>query len=381
MPNNSEIPNLKDTEEVTETEITLPKPQARMTFMGELEVFMKDPLISEIMVNDLRNVMIEKNGKMESSGFTYQTADELNRLTRSILDITGRILSPDSPYVDTMLPDGSRVNIVGPPLTIYGPCITIRKFPARSLTINDLIASEVLDQRIAYFLNACVAGRMNILICGGTGSVKTTLLNVLSQFIPKNERIVTIEDTPELSMEHVNSVRLQTKPQTPASAPVTSRDLVSNALRMRPDRIIVGECRKSEAFDMLQAMNTGHSGSMTTVHANSTRDGLSRIETLCLLAGIDFPLPAIRRQMASALDLIIQIKRFRNGKRRIITISEITGMEGEVITTQEIFTFVPDVNSAGQITELGKFKVTGLVPTFLDRLREHGIELPLHYFG
>ncbi len=357
----------------------IPSPRIRMPEMGPLDVFMKDPTISEIMVNDIRNVMIEKEGKLQFSGFAYQSIDELNRLTRNILDITGRILSPDQPYVDTMLPDGSRVNIVGPPLTIYGPCITIRKFPARRLSIHDLMRTEALDQRMAYFLNACVVGRLNILICGGTGSGKTTLLNVLSSFIPKGERLVTIEDTPELSIGHFNSVRLQTKPQTPSSAPVTARDLVANALRMRPDRILVGECRRSEAFDMLQAMNTGHDGSMTTIHANSPRDGLSRLETLCMLADVDLPLNAIRKQISSALDLIVQIKRFRSGKRRVIDICEVTGMEGDMITLQDIFTF--ETTGGSETAEKGRFKVTGLVPTFIDRLREQGVELPEHYFG
>lgn len=349
-----------------------------MPEMGALDIFMKDPKITEIMVNDLRNVMIEKDGKMAFSGFSYLSLDELNRLTRNILDITGRILSPDQPYVDTMLPDGSRVNIVGPPLTIQGPCLTIRKFPAQRLTIHDLMAGDCVDQRMAYFFNACVMGQLNILVCGGTGSGKTTLLNVLAAFIPKGERVITIEDTPELSIQHFNSVRLQTKPSTPTSPAVTARDLVANSLRMRPDRIIVGECRRSEAFDMLQAMNTGHSGSMTTLHANSPRDALSRVETLCMFAGTDLPTIAIRKQIASAIDLIVHVKRFRNGKRRVVLVSEVTGMEGEVITLQDIFLYELNPQSQG---ETGAFKVTGFVPTFLERLRENGVELPRNYFG
>ena len=359
---------------------TPPQPTIRMPEMGPLESMMKDPTISEIMVNDLRNVMIEKDGKLAFSGFSYTSIDELNRLTRNILDITGRILSPDQPYVDVMLPDGSRVNIVGPPLTLLGPCITIRKFPSQRLGVNDLIAREMLDQRIAYFLNVCVVGRLNILVSGGTGGGKTTLLNVLTSFVPKKERIVTIEDTPELIIQHANSVRMQTKPQSPASAPVTARDLVANALRMRPDRIIVGECRKSEAFDMLQAMNTGHSGSMTTLHANSTRDALARLETLCMLAGTDLPISAIRKQMASALDLIIQIRRFRDGKRRVVEIAEVTGMEGDTILLQDLFTFEAAFDPTTR-AEKGRFKTTGMVPTFIDRLREEGLEFPRNYFG
>lgn len=355
-------------------------PPVRMPEMGPLDALMRDPQITEIMVNDLRNVMVERDGKMLYSGYSYPSIDELNRLTRNILDITGRILTHDSPYVDVMLPDGSRVNIVGPPLTTKGPCITIRKFPSRRLTLNELIQTDMLDQRMGYFLNACIVGRINILICGGTGGGKTTFLNALLSYIPKGERIITIEEIPELSINHSNSVSLQTKPQSPTSQAVTARDLVANALRMRPDRIIVGECRRAEAFDMLQAMNTGHAGSMTTLHANSPRDGLSRLETLCMLAGTDLPIMAIRKQIVSAIDLVIQIKRFRNGKRRVIAVSEITGMEGEIITLQDIFLFELAPNSLGQ-EDQGRFKPTGFVPTLLDRLKEHGIELPRNYFG
>lgn len=345
------------------------KPNIQMPDMGPLDAFMKDPTISEIMVNDLRNVMVEKDGKLLFSGFSYQSLEELNRLTQNILAITGRTLSSELPYLDVMLEDGSRVNIVGPPLTLNGPCLTIRKFPTRKLVIDDLMASGTLDRRIAYFLNVCVVGRLNILISGGTGSGKTTLLNVLSGFVPKGERIVTIEDTAELQIGHFNSVRLQTKPATHDSEGIEARELVANALRMRPDRIIVGECRRAEAFDMLQAMNTGHEGSMTTLHANSPRDAIARLETLCLMAGIDLPLLAIRKQIQSALDLIIQIKRPRDGKRRIVSVAEVVGMEGEVVTLQDIFTWDVD------------FKCTGFVPTFVERLKAQGIEFPPGYFG
>ena len=358
-----------------------PKAPIRMPDLGPLDTFMKDPTVTEIMVNDIRNVMIEKDGKLSFSGFSYQSIDDLNRLSRAILDFTGRILTPDHPYVDTMLPDGSRVNIVGPPLTVGGPCLTIRKFPAKRLSVDDLIASETMDRRIAYFLNVCVVGRLNILISGGTGTGKTTLLNALAAFIPKGERLITIEDTPELAITHFNSVKLQTKPQSPTLPAINARELVANALRMRPDRIIVGECRKAEAFDMLQAMNTGHAGSMTTVHANSPRDALSRLETLCMMAGVELPLIAVRKQIASALDLIVQIKRFRNGKRHVVAISEVTGMEGETITLQDIFTFELSAKTAPGTTYSSSFVCTGFVPTFVERLHEQGLEFPQHYFG
>ena len=356
-----------------------PRPAVRMPDLGPVETFMKDPEISEVMINDIRNVMIEKAGRLTFSGFSFQTIDEVNRITRNILDITGRILSPEQPYVDTMLPDGSRVNIIGPPLTLHGPCITIRKFPSRALGVDDLIRSESLDRRVANFLHSCVQGRINMIVSGGTGSGKTTLLNVLLSFIPKGERIVTIEDTPELVVSHTNSVRLQTKPQTPSSVAITSRELVANALRMRPDRLVVGECRRGEAFDMLQAMNTGHEGSMTTLHANSARDALVRLETLCLLAGVDLPLIAIRKQIASAVDLVIHIKRFRSGRRRVMSVSEVTGIEGETITMQEIFVYDTDSSSKG--SDNGKYRCTGFVPLFLDKLRENGVELPKGYFN
>jgi pilus assembly protein CpaF len=271
-----------------------------------------------------------------------------------------------------MLPDGSRVNIVTQPLTQLGPCLTIRKFPSRRLSLEDLIQNSFLDKRMAYFLQACTLGRLNLVVSGGTSSGKTTLLNALAMVIPKIERIVTIEDTPELLIQQINSVKLQTKPQMPASPPVTARELVANALRMRPDRIILGECRRGEAFDMLQAMNTGHEGSMTTIHANSPRDALSRLETLCLLAGVDLPVVALRKQISEAIDLVVQTKRFRDGKRRVVAISEVTGMEGEIITTQEIFTTSPDGS---------QFKCTGFVPTFMDRLKENGFELPAGFFA
>ena len=353
----------------------------RMPELGPIDALMKDPAISEIMINDLRNVMIEKSGQMIFSGYSVQSIDELNRITRNILEITGRILSPDSPYVDVMLPDGSRVNLVGPPLTLIGPCITIRKFPQKTFTIEELMRVGSMDRRIAYFLNVCVVGKINILISGGTGTGKTSFLNALLGFVPKGERLVTIEDTPELQIHHANSVRMQTKPASPASAAVGARDLVANALRMRPDRIVIGEIRKAEAFDFLQAMNTGHEGSFSTIHANSPREALTRLENLCMTAGVDLPLLAIRRQIASAVDLVIQLKRFRSGKRRILLISEITGMEGETVTTQDLFRFITQSTEFKAEGEIGEFEATGLPPKLTEKLKEMGLEFPPNYFA
>lgn len=360
-----------------EVQTTVSRADAPMPDLGPADAFMQDPEVSEVMINDVRNVMIEKAGRLTFSGFTYPDLDEVNRITRNILALTGRELTAEQPYVDAMLPDGSRVNIIAPPLTLHGPCITIRKFPARAYGIEDLVRHESIDRKMATFLHACVQGKLNIVVSGGTGSGKTTLLNVLLSFVPKGERVVTIEDTPELVVGHFNSVRLQTKPQTPTSAPISARELVANALRMRPDRLVVGECRRGEAFDMLQAMNTGHEGSMTTLHANSARDALGRLETLCLLAGLDLPLVAIRKQIASAVDLVIHIKRFRSGKRRVLSVSEVSGIEGDTITMQEIFVYEVDAQKS---SDAGRFRFTGFVPQFLAKMKENGIELPKDYF-
>jgi pilus assembly protein CpaF len=352
----------------------------KMPELGALSTFMKDPTITEIMINDIRNVMVEREGKLVFSGLAIGNLEELNRLTRNILEVSGRVLTPEHPYIDLMLADGSRVNIITTPLTQGGPCITIRKFPTKRYSLDDLVGLEMLDKRTAYFLNACIVGKLNVLIAGGTNSGKTTLLNSLTQLVPKGERIIAIEDTPELVLAHANSVRLQTKPQTPTSSAIQARELLANSLRMRPDRIIVGECRRGEAFDLLQAMNTGHGGSMATIHANSPRDALSRMETLCLLAATDLPLIAVRKQINSALDLVVQVKRFRSGKRRVTGITEITGVESETITTQDIFVYETDTKNA-QNADAGHFKCTGFVPTFLEKLAENGVELPKNYFA
>lgn len=349
---------------------------SRAPDFGALAALMRDPAITDIMINDHRNVMVEKEGKSQFSGLTFKSAEELQRLLKNLLAASGKTLDPSRPYLDASLPDGSRINIVVPPITTNGPCITIRKFPTQRLEIDDLVGSGTLDTRIAQFLSACVTGKRNILILGGTGSGKTTLLNALSRMIPQSERIVTIEDTYELSLQHPNHVHLLSTPEFSGKTPVSARELVANSLRMRPDRIIVGECRRGEAFDMLQAMNTGHQGSMTTLHANSARDGLFRLETLCLMSGVEIPLVALRKQINSAIDLVVQIRRFRDGKRRITQIAEVTGLEGDTITLQDIFRFDLDAKK-----DSGRFVCTGLVPTFLEKLAEEGVELPKQFFS
>ncbi len=360
-----------------------PKSNRKMPDMGPLAVLMKDPTITEVMVNDARTVMVERKGRIEPAYADgrkiFDGEDDVMRVIRNIMDATGKFVTAEQPYVDASLPDGSRVNVVIPPVALDGPSITIRKFPEKRLNIHDLLATDALDKKMAFFLKACVGARLNILISGGTGSGKTTLLNVLTQFIPEEERVVLIEDTSEVILNRPNKVRLQTKPATPTTPAVSSRDLLANALRMRPDRVIVGECRRAEAFDMLQAMNTGHSGSMTTVHANTPRDALARIETLCMMAGTDIPLSAMRRQMVSAVDLVIQISRFRSGERKIVSITEVTGMEGEVVTMQDIFIFQLSPQAA-QSAEEGFFRCTGFVPKFVDQLKDSGVDLPPDFF-
>lgn len=340
--------------------------------LGIIGPLMKDPAITEVMINDFKNIFVEREGKLGNAGVAFASKEDLQTTVLHLIELAGKTLHSDTPYLDASLPDGSRLNVVFPPAALHGPSVTLRKFPSQRYSATDLVTLETLDQKMAYFLNLCVLARINILICGGTGSGKSTLLNALTAFVPKSERIVLIEDTPELILNHANSVRLQTIPPTPGSPAVSIRDLVVNSLRMRPDRIIVGECRKTEAFDILQAMNTGHSGSMTTIHANSPRDGLSRLETLCLLAGSDLPILAVRKQMANALDLIVQTKRFRDGKRRVTAVVEVTGCEGDVITLQDIFVFDQDNQH---------FRATGLVPTFVDNLKDLGFDLPPRIFA
>ena len=349
---------------------------------GPIEPLLRDPDISEVMVNGPYQVFIEKKGKLIETNIKFRNDDHVLRIIDRIVRPLGRRVDRRWPMVDARLPDGSRVNAIIPPCAIDGPTITIRKFSKEKLTIRDLIKFGSLTPAMAEFLRACVVSRLNIIVSGGTGSGKTTLLNILSGFIPEGERIVTIEDSAELQLQQRHVVRLETKPAEPdgSGRAVTIRDLVINSLRMRPERIVVGECRGGEALDMLQAMNTGHDGSLTTLHANTPRDCLSRLETMCLMAGMDLPLRAIREQIASAVDLIVQTSRLRDGSRKIIQISEVQGMEGDTIVMQDIFRFVErGYNSETNKVE-GSFEPTGVRPHFTPRLEAHGFNLPAEIF-
>lgn len=348
---------------------------------GPLQPLLEDPDISEIMVNGPKFVYIERRGKIQKTNITFEDDQAVLRLIEKIVLPLGRRIDSDTPTVDARLPDGSRVNAVIPPCAIDGPTITIRKFQKDKLTIQQLINLGSITQNMADFIRACVISRLNIIISGGTGSGKTTLLNILSSFIPADERIITIEDAAELKLQQEHVVRLETKPPNAEGRnAVTVRDLVRNALRMRPDRIVVGECRGGEALDMLQAMNTGHDGSLTTLHANTPRDALSRLETMVLMSGMDLPVRVIREQIASAIDLIIQQARMRDGTRKVISISEVSGMEGDTIVMTEIFKFEQTgISSDGRV--LGELKPTGIRPLFTPRLEAAGFKLGPEVFG
>ncbi|PJF36970.1 MAG: type II secretion system protein E [Candidatus Thermofonsia Clade 1 bacterium] len=347
---------------------------------GPLEPLLADESITEIMVNGPKNVYIERRGKLERATVVFENDDHVLRVLDRIVSPLGRRIDESSPMVDARLPDGSRVNAVIRPLAIDGPTITIRKFSKKPLTIEDLIRFGSLTKEIAEFLAACVQARLNMIVSGGTGSGKTTLLNVLSNFIPGDERIVTIENAAELQLQQEHVVRLESRPPNiEGKGEVTIRDLVINSLRMRPDRIVVGECRGGEALDMLQAMNTGHDGSLTTAHANTPRDCIARLETMCLMAGMDLPVRAIREQIAAAVDVICQQERLRDGKRKVVKITEVQGMEGEVITMSDIFEFEQTGIEGGQV--IGRIRPTGLRPKFIDRIEAVGIHLPPSVFG
>ncbi len=349
---------------------------------GPIQQFLADPTVTEIMVNAEHSIFIERDGKLHLTDIRFGSPNHLRRVIERIVAQVGRRIDESSPMVDARLPDGSRVNAVIPPLAVDGPMLTIRKFSKEPFQVDDLIAMGTLSEQVTELLVACVEGRLNLLISGGTGSGKTTLLNVLSGFIPEDQRIVTIEDAVELQLHQDHVVRLESRPPNLEDrGEVKIRDLVRNSLRMRPDRIVVGEVRGAEALDMLQAMNTGHEGSLSTVHANSPRDALSRLETMVLMAGMDLPVRAIREQVSSALDAIIHLSRLRDGSRRITSIEEVVGMEGDVVTLQTIFEF----DYGAGVDEAGRFKgtirPTGIRPQFSKHLSELGIELPQGIFG
>jgi pilus assembly protein CpaF len=348
--------------------------------LGPLEVLIAMPEISEIMVNGHDKIYVEYKGKLHRTDLAFADNNQVIAAIERIVSPLGRRIDESSPMVDARLKDGSRVNAIIPPLALGGPSITIRKFSKTPLQVKDLIRFGSISQQIADFLDICVKLRKNIVISGGTGSGKTTLLNILSGFLPDTERILTIEDAAELQLRQEHVVRLEARPANiEGKGEVTIRDLVKNALRMRPDRIVIGECRGGEALDMLQAMNTGHDGSLTTIHANSPRDCLSRLETLVLMAGFDLPLRAIREQIASAITLIVQITREKDGSRKVVRVSEITKMEGEIITMQDIFVFHQDGwTEDGKIR--GRYVPTGSIPTFMDDIRRAGLALDISMF-
>jgi pilus assembly protein CpaF len=348
---------------------------------GPIQGLLEDPTISEVMVNRFNQVYIERDGKLLETHVHFDSDEHIFRVIERIVSPLGRRVDTDSPMVDARLPDGSRVNAVIPPVAIDGPLLTIRKFAKTQLTINDLIEFDSLTPMMSDFLRACVLGRLNVVISGGTGSGKTTLLNVLSGFIPDTERVVTIEDSAELRLSQMHVVRMESRPpDLDGRGQVTIRDMVRNALRMRPDRIIVGECRGGETLDMLQAMNTGHDGSLTTLHANSPRDALSRLETMVLMAGMDLPLKVIRQQVASAVDLIVHQSRLKNGPRKITAISEVSGMEGDTIVMTDIFKYEQTgVSPDGSV--IGHFKPTGIRPMFSPQLEAVGYKLSAELFS
>jgi pilus assembly protein CpaF len=348
--------------------------------LGPIEPLLHDPEVSDILVNTYRQVFVERRGKLELTNVTFRDDQHLRVIIDRIVSRVGRRVDEASPYVDARLPDGSRVNAIIPPLAIDGPLLSIRRFAVKALTMQDFISFNTISEPMALVLQGVVKARLNVLISGGTGSGKTTTLNILSGFIPPDERIVTIEDSAELQLQQPHVVRLETRPPNiEGKGQVAARDLVRNALRMRPDRIVVGEVRGEEVLDMLQAMNTGHDGSLTTLHANSSRDALTRLETLMQMSGISLPEKAMREQISSAIDVIVQVSRLSDGKRKIMSVSEITGMEGNVVTMQDVFTFKrTGIGENGQV--LGQFVSTGIRPRFLDRLKVSGVELPAGTF-
>ncbi len=348
---------------------------------GPLQPLLRDPEVTEVMVNGPKSVYVEKKGKLQKSQVVFDDDNHVLQIIDRIILPLGRRVDADSPTVDARLPDGSRVNAVIPPIAIDGPSITIRKFSKEKLGINNLIDFGSITEKMAEFLRACVLSHLNIIISGGTGSGKTTLLNVLSTYIPDGERILTIEDAAELQLQQDHVLRMETKPaNVDGRGAVTIRDLVRNSLRMRPDRIVVGEVRGGEALDMLQAMNTGHDGSLTTVHSNSPRDAIARLETLVLMAGMDLPLKVVRQQIASAVDLIVQQTRLKDGSRKVTAVTEVAGMEGDTVVLTDVFKFEQTgVSTDGKV--LGDLKPTGIRPLFSQRLEAAGFKLGADVFG
>jgi pilus assembly protein CpaF len=348
--------------------------------LGPLEPLLRDPSVSDILVNTARNVFVERKGKMQKVQASFQDDAHLMRVIDRIVSRIGRRVDDSSPMVDARLPDGSRVNAIIPPLAVDGPLLSIRRFPAERLKANDLVSLGALTQPMLEFLSHCVRAKLNCLISGGTGAGKTTLLNVLSSYISEDERIVTIEDAAELQLHQEHVARLETRPaNVEGKGAIRQRQLVVNALRMRPDRIVVGEVRGEEALDMLQAMNTGHDGSLTTVHANTPRDALTRVETMIAMGSTNLPDKAMRQQIASAIQIVMQQTRLSDGTRKVTSISEITGMEGDIITMQEIFVFEKQgVNQEGKV--VGRFRATGVRPKMSERLLAAGIRLPASMF-
>lgn len=374
---------------LSEENIVLSRPERARLFeqisaeilgFGPLQPLLDDDSITEIMVNGAKNIYIERKGKIHRVPVTFESNDHVMRIIDRIVAPLGRRIDESSPYVDARLPDGSRVNAVIPPISLVGPTLTIRKFARNPITIEQLLEFGTLTPESLQFIKACVQARINIVISGGTGSGKTTLLNILSSFIPGDERIITIENAAELQLRQEHVVTLESRPPNiEGRGEISIRQLVINALRMRPDRIIVGEIRDEAALDMLQAMNTGHDGSMTTLHSNAPRDTLSRLETMTLMAGMDLPVRAVREQVASAVDMIVHQERLRDGSRRVVNITEVSGMEGEIITTTDIFVFEQTGMEEGKV--IGTLRPTGLRPKFMDKLEAAGIHLPPVIFG
>lgn len=349
--------------------------------LGPIEPLLREPGITEVMVNGPKSVYVEREGKLFASHVQFLDEGHLRRTIDKIVGRVGRRIDESQPYVDARLPDGSRINAVIPPVAVDGPMLTVRKFATDPYTVGNLISFGTFSESVAQFLDACVRGRMNLLVSGGTGTGKTTTLNVLSSFIPPDERIVTIEDAAELKLRQPHIVRLEYRPPNiEGKGEVTIRDLVRNALRMRPDRIVVGEVRGGESLDMLQAMNTGHDGSISTIHANAPRDALSRLETMVLMGGMDLPVRAIREQIASAVQIVVHQARLRDGSRRITHVTEIVGMEGEIVTTQDIFLFDFGMGVSEDGRFLGRLKPTGLAPRVSEKLQNSGIEIDPGWF-